>query len=129
MGKARDAAKERYWRGLIRRQAESGLRTRGFCEREGVPEYQFHWWRRTLRKRDQHEARQVSAPGTNGSQPGRARQAVASPFLSVHLPLSAVIELVHPRGHVVRIPAIFDAAALGRILAALDAAGDPPREE
>jgi hypothetical protein len=29
--------------------------------------------------------------------------------------------VVHPRGHVIRVPAIFDAAALGHILAAIDA--------
>ena len=120
MGKPRDTTKELYWRGLIRRQADSRLGARGFCRREGIPEYQFHWWRRTLQKRDQHRATQAPASG--------ARQAVATPFLSVHLPLSATIELVHPRGHVIRVPALFDAAALGRILATLDAAGDSSRE-
>jgi hypothetical protein len=30
------------------------------------------------------------------------------------------IEVLHPRGHVVRVPAVFDAAALGRVLAAID---------
>jgi hypothetical protein len=30
------------------------------------------------------------------------------------------IEVVHPRGHVIRVPAIFDSTALGRVLAAID---------
>jgi hypothetical protein len=29
--------------------------------------------------------------------------------------------VVHPRGHVIRVPAIFDGTALGHILAAIDA--------
>ena len=46
-----------------------------------------------------------------------------SPFLPVGIPFSVggPIEVVHPRGHVIRVPAIFDAAALGHILAAIDA--------
>jgi len=34
MAKSRDAAKERYWRGVIRRFGASGLGARRFCERE-----------------------------------------------------------------------------------------------
>jgi hypothetical protein len=30
------------------------------------------------------------------------------------------IEVVHPRGHVIRVPVIFDATTLGHILAAID---------
>jgi hypothetical protein len=35
--------------------------------------------------------------------------------------VGGLIEVVHPRGHVIRVPAIFDATALGNILAAIDA--------
>jgi hypothetical protein len=35
-------------------------------------------------------------------------------------PVAGPIEVVHPRGHVVRVPAVFDATALGRVLAAID---------
>ena len=122
MGKPRDAAKERLWRRVLQRHAASGLGTGGFCKREGITEHQFHWWRRTLRERDQHQAR--AAQRTRTARPVRARRTreAASPFLPVHLPLpiGAPIEVVHPRGHVVRIPAWFDATVLGRILATLD---------
>jgi hypothetical protein len=49
----------------------------------------------------------------------------------VGLPFSVAgpIEVVHPRGHVIRVPAIFDPAALGRILAAIDAPADSSGEE
>jgi hypothetical protein len=54
-----------------------------------------------------------------------------SPFLPVALPFSVgvPIEVVHPRGHVIRIPAIFDEVALKRILAVLDVSADLSGEE
>jgi hypothetical protein len=51
--------------------------------------------------------------------------------LPVSLPLSlgVPIEVVHPRGHVIRVPAIFDAVALQRLLAVLDISAGPCGEE
>ena len=48
----RDPNKEAFWRGAIRRQAESGLSVREFCRRDRLSEPSFHGWRRTLRERD-----------------------------------------------------------------------------
>jgi len=123
MAKSRDAAKERYWRGVIRRFEASGLGPRRFCDREGLPEHRLHWWRRTLRQRDQCQARRPRGAGAGGPVGGRRDQMGDSPFLRVGLPFSVggPIEVVHPRGHVIRVPAIFDPTALGRILAAIDA--------
>jgi hypothetical protein len=130
MAKARDPVKERYWRQLIRRHAASGLGTRCFCEREGVPEYQFYSWRRSLRERDQHPPRDRER--TRSTCPGgdQLSQQAESPFLALQLPMSLgnPIEVVHPRGHVLRIPACFDATALRRILATLDTPADPSGE-
>jgi hypothetical protein len=151
MAKSRDAAKEQYWRRVIRRLEASGLGVRRFCEQEGLAERRLHWWRRTLRQRDQERAGGPARGGMDKSarhKPGRpargkagsakAAKAVrgtrsgpvgrrgergAKPaFVPVELALSVAgpIEVVHPRGHVVRIPAVFDAAALGRVLAAID---------
>ena len=52
----------------------------------------------------------------------RGFQEDQSPFVPVKLPLSlgSPIEVVHPHGHVVRVPVIFDPEALKRILAVLD---------
>lgn len=52
----------------------------------------------------------------------RDSQEDRSPFVPVSLPLSlgSSIEVVHPHGHVVRVPVIFDPVALQRILAVLD---------
>lgn len=127
MGKPRDAVKERYWRQLIRRHAASGLGTRGFCAREGVPEYRFYSWRRTLRERDRQPPRDRERTRTKCSASDQQTNQAESPFLALQLPMSlgTPIEVVHPRGHVVRIPTCFDATALRRVLATLDTPGDP----
>ena len=51
----RDPGKERFWRGVMRRQRRGGLSVREFCEREGLKEWSFHWWRRELDKRDREQ--------------------------------------------------------------------------
>lgn len=131
MATSRDSAKERYWRRMIRRWEASGLGARRFCEREGLSEHRLHWWRRTLRQRDQGEARRSRGTEADGPVRGGAGSPVRgrgdhegdSAFLPVVLPFSVgvPIEVVHPRGHVIRVPAIFDPTALTRILAAIDA--------
>jgi hypothetical protein len=121
MSKPRDAAKERYWRNLVRRQQSSGLGTRRFCAQVGVPEHRFHWWRRTLRWRDQYDD-----PGVHSTDTAQAISAGSkedcSAFVPVRLPfsLSGSIEVVHPRGYVIRVPSVFDASVLQRILSMLD---------
>lgn len=122
MAKSRDSAKERYWREVIRRCEASGLGTRRFCRREGFSEHRFYWWRRTLRGRGTRPARRAQGNGRRGrADQGDNSQGQPS-FLPVGLPFSVggPIEVVHPRGHVLRIPAIFDPSALVRILAAID---------
>ena len=122
MGKVRDASKERYWRKLIRRQGESGETIARFCARQGVSVHQFYWWRRTLRKRDR-----PSPAGRRHRRMATARVASKGesdplPFVPVRLPFSVEmpIEVVHPGGCVVRVPAEFDPMSLRRILASLD---------
>jgi len=122
MAKSRDAAKERYWRGVIRRQGGSGLATKRFCAQEGIPEHRFYWWRRTLRQRGPHRARASRDGGAVDSGRDRGSQGDTAAFLPLALPFAVgtPIEVVHPRGHVIRVPAIFDPVALQRILAVLD---------
>ena len=131
MAKSRDAAKERHWRGVIRRHGASGLGTKRFCAQEGISEHRFYWWRRTLRQRGRHRARAARDGGAADSGRDRGSQGDSSPFLPVALPFSvgAPIEVVHPRGHVIRVPAIFDPVALKRILAVLDISAGPSGEE
>ena len=46
--KARAGGRERFWRGAIRKRERSGLTIRAFCEREGLTESAYHFWRRRL---------------------------------------------------------------------------------
>ena len=126
MGRPRDAVQERYWRRLIRRHATSGLSVRRFCVREGIAESRFHCWRRKLRQRDVQESQPVEKKPAISPKPDRAAAGNGSPFLPVQFPMAVAlpIEVVHPRGHVLRIPPAFDALVLGRILATLDTALD-----
>lgn len=127
VSKPRDAAKERYWRNLIRRQESSGLGTRRFCNQVGVPEHRFQWWRRTLRWRDQHDAVEVHSDD-EGQSAHAASEDGRSMFVPVRLPFSlgASIEVVHPRGYVIRVPGLFDAITLQRILTVLETTDDSP---
>lgn len=122
MGKPRDAAKERYWRDVLQRFSTSGLGTKRFCAQERVPEHQFHWWRRRLLQPIRHQSRKRTVALDRKQDAGGNAQ--GSPFLPVSVPLclGVPIEIVHPRGHVIRVPALFDTAALGRILATLERA-------
>jgi len=122
MAKSRNAAKERYWRGVIRRLEASGLGARRFCERERLPEHRLHWWRRRLRG-DQGRTRRPPSTRSRSQVRDCGDRREGSPFLPVGIPFSVgvPIEVVHPRGHVIRVPAIFEASALGHILAAIDA--------
>src|SRR3972149_5714480 len=48
----RDAAKERFWRDVLKRQAKSGLSVRALCQREQLTESAFYAWRRTVAERN-----------------------------------------------------------------------------
>lgn len=123
MGKAADASKERYWRELIRRQRDRGETVAGFCGREGVSVHQFYWWKRTLKSRSRRSASGHGRPAASEDTAGEGSLAAKS-FFPVRLPFStaAPIELVHPGGWVLRVPAGFDPRSLRQILASLDPA-------
>ena len=118
MGKIRDASKERYWRKLIGRQGKTGETVARFCAREGVPVHQFYWWQRTLRGRDGQSTR----VGAARHEIARPDAMVAKSFVPVRLPFLtyAPIEVVHPAGCVVRVPAAFDPRSLRQVLTTLD---------
>jgi hypothetical protein len=50
--KQRDLGKEQLWRQAIRKRERSGLTIRAFCQREGLTESSYQFWRRELVKRD-----------------------------------------------------------------------------
>ncbi|MBX3415947.1 MAG: hypothetical protein KF708_24915 [Pirellulales bacterium] len=107
----RDADKERYWRGVLDRQAMSELSVRSFCRRERLSEASFYAWRRTIGERDR-----MSIP--------------ASAFLPVvvsdEVPpnrASIVIELAG--GRVLRLPESISTERLVELVAALEARTAP----
>lgn len=130
----RDPAKERSWRRAINRWGRSDLTIRAFCKQEQRSEWSFHWWRRELARRDRSESE--SAGNHNGSRsgdrakPGRPRlmKEVASPsFLPVRVASSPepflpgeAIEVVLPSGHLVRVAAQVDPAALSKVIRVLE---------
>lgn len=112
MGKPRDKSKERYWRSLIARQTSSGDSIRRFCCRHGVAEHGFHHWRRIIRSRD----------GMNGGvAKSVSPESLEGRFIPLFTtPVSGPIEIVHPGGCVIRIPAVFEASTLRQVLGSLD---------
>jgi len=137
----RDAEKERFWRGVVQRHAQSGQGVREFCRAERVREGSFYAWRRTLSQRDR-EGNAKRTPG-NGrgktkrpTKPSRRRAPANRDGLFV--PLAVVgeaeqpLEIVAPCSWRVRVPRGFDSEALAealRIVAAVaaDSEGEAER--
>ena len=119
----RDPAKEKLWRGTIRRHQESGLSVRDFCEREGLKDGNFLRWRRELDRRDREKT--PEHPKSATKEPTEPR--VSPVFLPVQvvdadrLPSRPAppIEIVLDGGPTVRVPTGFDPRTLGDILAVL----------
>jgi hypothetical protein len=122
-GKRRDPAREKFWRRTIRRQQQSGLTIRAFCQREGLKDWTLRWWRQELARRDQQpspDARRHDADG----QPAEA----APVFLPVRVVGQETvppqppppIEILLPTGPTVRVPGGFDPSTLRAILTILE---------
>ena len=50
-GPVRSGKRERYWRELVKGQPRSGVSIRQWCQRHGVSEPSFYFWRRELAHR------------------------------------------------------------------------------
>jgi transposase len=117
-GKRRDPAREKFWRRTMQDQQRSGLSVRDFCQRQGLKDWTFRWWRQELARRDR----------VPSMAPASERAEVAPAFLPVRVvDLEAVstrpvppIEIVLPTGMVVRAPSGFDPHTLGDVLAVLE---------
>ena len=111
MGKAGDKKKEAYWRRRFVEFRNSGSSVVDFCRRRRIPPHQFYCWKRRLSLLDEQDG-----ASERKDEPG---------FIPVRLPVlsfsSGLIEVVHPRGCVVRVPPEFDSDSLRRVLETLDA--------
>ena len=108
MSKVREK-KEAYWRRQFSQYDGSGTSVVDFCRRRRIPVHQFYWWKRKLSSLDAKDG---------------AGQAEDEPaFIPVRLPVfsEGPIEVVHPGGCVVRVPAGFDTDSLRRVLDTLSA--------
>lgn len=123
-----NAEKQKYWRSVLRRQERSGLSVRQFCTDHRLSQASFYSWKRKIASRDRRAGVRPERKGRKRSQ----AQTVTKPdektavFIPVRLGAAAggVLEVVHPRGHVVRIPAVFDENSLRQVLHVLDGQGE-----
>jgi hypothetical protein len=107
------------WRGIVRRQPESGLSIRDFCAAEGISEPSFYAWRKKLRQRpcdDRPEARQ-SRHGEEGADN-------APLFVPLKLvDAAAMLEIVHPLGYRIQVTGDVNRVALRHVIETLDERG------
>lgn len=102
---------------MVRQKRRSGMTVRQFCKDHGLSEASFFSWQREIANRDRQTA--------GGSSSSRKKQAAPPPvnaaaFIPLRLSGASAMELVHPRGHVLRIPAGFDGGCLEQVLRLLD---------
>jgi hypothetical protein len=117
---SRNLEKERHWRELFTRQAESGLSAPDFCRANDIKVHQFYAWRRELALRDKEQREGVS--------PSRKHGAEAPQFVPVQLISSSpssppTIELVLRETWRVAVTSGFDAVTLARVLSVLESRG------
>jgi len=104
-GRQRDRRREERWRGILRRQADSGVSIRQFCCDHRLAESSFYFWRRELGRRGREEgpaafvAVQVT-PEAMGAEAGR-------------------IEVMLPGAWRVRVEGAVDRTVLADVLAAV----------
>jgi hypothetical protein len=124
----RSEERRMYWRRMLERQAASGLSVRQFCREEQVSEASFHSWKRKLVHGDR--------PANDSSEKGGQKRPQAKPVTkradnaAVFIPVRVspatndLMEIVHPRGHLVRLPATFNEISLRQVLNVLDSQAD-----
>ena len=123
--KQRSRSKERFWRKALKQRARSGLTIRAFCEREGLTESSYQFWRRELAKRDADGA--VNTSERKGNPPARRKNVARLPgFAEVTIAQSSndnhsrPIEIILPGDVRVRVASGFDREALRDVLLALE---------
>ena len=118
MGRRGSRGLERNWRRVLEQHRNSGVSVRAFCVMKRVSEASFYYWQRRLRNMSTAAAADDKIP---------RRRTPLVPFVPLKVQPTAaaagVIELVHPRGHVLRLPAKFDVDSLTSILVVLNREG------
>lgn len=88
--------RELFWRGVLQRQAESGLSVAGFCRQESISAPSFYAWRRKLRERDAtaNQEHDDTSPAVSARQllPVRIESSASSLPVRILLPQGVSIE-------------------------------------
>ena len=110
-----DRESRETWAKRVERWKDSGLTAKEFAEELGINAHSLAWWKWRL------AARKPSARPTPSRR--AKRQPPVGPLTFVEVPsaeASDSIEVVLPSSVRVRVPATFDALALGRLLDVLE---------
>ena len=101
----RDLRKESFWRRLIRGHARSGLSIRAWCEKHGVSDVSFYWWRRELAQRD---AEQKVSTNNKRNRPGNSSSAFRPVVVAqdTHRNIPSLMEIVLNDGRSIRLKAV-----------------------
>ena len=105
------SVRAREMRRVLGRWQRSGLTLREFGEKRGIPVSTLSWWRRVFR-----DAGAEDGNGSSAENPVVFTE-VPKPAKVPRMP--AVVEIVLPSGHLVRVPAGADTGTLRRVLQAL----------
>lgn len=118
MAGKKSAEKELRWRGILKRQAGSGLSVSEFCASEGISQPSFYSWRKKLRERGNDEPDlQRSVPRKESSDNGRL-------FVPLQLLDSTqALEIVHPLGYRIQVFGEVNPVTLRHVIETLDARG------
>ena len=106
--------RELHWRGVLERQAESGLSVASFCRQESILAPSFYSWRRKLKERDA-----ATRPGNDQSE---AAEISTTQLLPVRIETSgppATVRVLLPQGVAIDAPSRIDPTALTDLLRAL----------
>ena len=107
---------EARWRGILERQAVSGLSIRGFCAAEGIGEPSFYAWRKRLRSRQVNGAQTVPKEVRREQAGGDARLFVPLQLLDA----ASTLEIVHPLGYRIHVTGDVNPMTLRRVIETLD---------
>jgi hypothetical protein len=104
------------WRGLLAEWSASGQTQAAFCRARGLNAGTFAWWKRQLRGEERGATGATVRRGRRPWQAGR--------FVEVRLAGASgpAYEIVLSCGRSIRVPLSFDASALSRLIAAVEAA-------
>ena len=121
----RSLEKEEFWRLVIDEHATSGLPIRAFCQREGVAEASFYFWRKELARRDAEQPSPVTSPAfvpVNVIQTALRDHGDQDQVTGGGTPVfgdQPSIEVTVPGGIVMRAPAAIDADHVTAWIAAI----------